>query len=232
MRFIPTALARGSKPARVIVIAGIAALVVALALGTAPRAEDPPATETQSEEKAAEATAPKSEAPATPPATVSPEQGSDKDEAGQPKSDTPVAPQPTTESIIAKKPVSSQPKNPVMSSSESNLVNREVYVYKTIGRRDPFASLLEGEFETTVGHPLLDVSSMRLVGIVWGKADKFALIEDGRGHGHILRVGDPVINGYVVGLTQDELLVRQSSYGESQTVTIQLQRKESSSDAR
>lgn len=119
-----------------------------------------------------------------------------------------------------------------MTSQESNLVNREVYVYKTIGRRDPFASLLEGEFETTVGHPLLDVSSMRLVGIVWGKSDKFALIEDGRGHGHILRVGDPVINGYVVGLTEDELLVRQSSYGESQTVTIQLQRKESGSDAR
>lgn len=119
-----------------------------------------------------------------------------------------------------------------LATPESNLVNREVYVYKTIGRRDPFASLLEGEFETTVGHPLLDVSSMRLVGIVWGKSDKFALIEDGRGHGHILRVGDPVINGYVVGLTEEELLVRQSSYGESQTVTIQLQRKESGSDAR
>ena len=42
---------------------------------------------------------------------------------------------------------------------------------------------------------------------------------------------DPVINGYVVGLTKDELLIRQSSYGESQTVTIQLQRKEGGSDA-
>lgn len=118
------------------------------------------------------------------------------------------------------------------TSEERHLLHREVYVYKTVGRRDPFASLLEGEFETTVGSPLLDVSSMKLVGIVWGASDKFALVEDGRGHGHVLRVGDPVINGYVVGLTKQELLVRQSSYGESQTVTIQLQRKEGSSDDR
>ena len=113
---------------------------------------------------------------------------------------------------------------------ERHLLNREVYVYKTVGRRDPFASLLAGEFETTVGRPLLDVSSMKLVGIVWGSSDKFALVEDGRGHGHVLRVGDPVINGSVVGLTKDELMIRQSSYGDTQTVTIQLQRKEGSSD--
>ena len=116
------------------------------------------------------------------------------------------------------------------TTEERHLLNREVYVYKTVGRRDPFASLLEGEFETTVGNPLMDVSSMKLVGIVWGSSDKFALVEDGRGHGHVLRVGDPVINGYVVGLTKEELMVRQSSYGDTQTVTIQLQRKEGSPD--
>jgi hypothetical protein len=123
----------------------------------------------------------------------------------------------------------SGPRTPT-SREERHLLNREVYVYKTVGRRDPFASLLTGEFETTVGRPLLDVSSMKLVGIVWGSSDKFALIEDGRGHGHVLRVGDPVINGSVVGLTKDELMIRQSSYGDTQTVTIQLQRKEGSSD--
>src|SRR5262249_54793919 len=48
------------------------------------------------------------------------------------------------------------------TNEERHLLNREVYVYKTVGRRDPFASLLTGEFETTVGRPLLDVSSMKL----------------------------------------------------------------------
>src|SRR5262249_10593331 len=75
------------------------------------------------------------------------------------------------------------------TTEERHLLSREVYVYKTVGRRDPFASLLTGEFETTVGNPLMDVSSMKLVGVVWGSSDKFALVEDGRGHGHVLRVG-------------------------------------------
>jgi hypothetical protein len=196
MRLVPATLHSVSKHLWGLLIAGIAAIVVGLVVGTAPRAEDPPTT-------------------TPPPATASGSEAVQKPTSPNAASTAP--------------PRAAQPS--AKSSIENSLVNREVYVYKTIGRRDPFASLLEGEFETTVGHPLLDVSSMRLVGIVWGKSDKFALIEDGRGHGHILRVGDPVINGYVVGLTEDEVLVRQSSYGESQTVTIQLQRKESGSDA-
>ena len=135
----------------------------------------------------------------------------------------------TTTTVKTQTTATASPRKP-SSSEERHLLNREVYVYKTVGRRDPFASLLTGEFETTVGRPLLDVSSMKLVGIVWGSSDKFALVEDGRGHGHVLRVGDAVINGSVVGLTKDELMIRQSSYGDTQTVTIQLQRKEGSSD--
>ena len=85
--------------------------------------------------------------------------------------------------------------------------------------------------EGTSGTPLLDVSSMKLVGIVWGASDKFALVEDSHGHGFVLRVGDPVLSGYIAGLTKDELIVKQSSYGDTQTVTIQLQRKDGVSNA-
>ena len=140
---------------------------------------------------------------------------------------SPNAKAPATKPVTA---AAAKPARRLSSNEERHLLNREVYVYKTVGRRDPFASLLSGEFETTVGRPLMDVSSMKLVGIVWGSSDKFALVEDGRGHGHVLRVGDAVINGSVVGLTRDELMIRQSSYGDTQTVTIQLQRKEGSSD--
>jgi hypothetical protein len=108
---------------------------------------------------------------------------------------------------------------------------REQYVYNSLNRRDPFASLVSGSFEGEVGTPLLDVSSMKLVGIVWGASDKFALVEDGHGHGFVLRVGDPVLNGYIAGMTKEELIVKQSSYGDTQTVTIQLQRKEGASNA-
>jgi hypothetical protein len=165
---------------------------------------------------------------------ISASQGTaDQLSGGAPATTTPPAAKPAPATPAAQKqsapapaPATSTPRK----SEERHLVNREVYVYKTVGRRDPFASLLEGEFETTVGQPLLDVSSMKLVGIVWSPSDKFALVEDGRGHGHVLRVGDPVINGSVVGLTRSELMIRQQSYGDSQTVTIQLQRKEGQSD--
>jgi hypothetical protein len=108
---------------------------------------------------------------------------------------------------------------------------RETYVYNSLDRRDPFQSLVSGEFQGTAGTPLLDVSSMKLVGIVWGASDRFALVEDSHGHGFVLRVGDPVLNGYVAGLTKEELIVKQSSYGDTQTVTIQLQRKEGAANA-
>ena len=45
-----------------------------------------------------------------------------------------------------------------------------------------------------------------------------------------IRLAHPVINGSVVGLTKTELMIRQTSYGDSQTVTIQLQRKEGQDD--
>jgi len=131
-------------------------------------------------------------------------------------------------------PKAANPKAPLTTSVQSLgaafMEQREQYVYNSLNRRDPFASLVSGQFEGEVGTPLLDVSSMKLVGIVWGASDKFALVEDGHGHGFVLRVGDPVLNGYVAGLTKQELIVKQSSYGDTQTVTIQLQRKEGASN--
>ena len=131
-------------------------------------------------------------------------------------------------------PKKANPKAPLTTSVQSLgaafMEQREQYVYNSLNRRDPFASLVSGTFEGEVGTPLLDVSSMKLVGIVWGSSDKFALVEDGHGHGFVLRVGDPVLNGYIAGLTKQELIVKQSSYGDTQTVTIQLQRKEGASN--
>jgi hypothetical protein len=138
----------------------------------------------------------------------------------------------TTKTTVAAKGAKHAPlTTSVQSLGARFMEQREQYVYNSLNRRDPYASLVSGSFEGEVGTPLLDVSSMKLVGIVWGGADKFALVEDGHGHGFVLRVGDPVLNGYVAGLTKEELIVKQSSYGDTQTVTIQLQRKEGASNA-
>ena len=112
------------------------------------------------------------------------------------------------------------------------LFQREQYVYQAGGRRDPFQSLIDGKYESHSGDgALVDVGDIHLVGIMWGSSDKFALVEDSRGRGFVLRVGDPVVNGYIAGISKTELQVVQNSFGDSQTVTIQLKSKEGEPNA-
>jgi hypothetical protein len=114
----------------------------------------------------------------------------------------------------------------------NTLFQREQYVYQTAGRRDPFQSLIDGRFESQTGDgALVDVGDIHLVGIMWGSSDKFALVEDSRGRGYVLRVGDPVVNGYISGISKTELQVVQNAFGDSQTVTIQLKSKEGDPNA-
>ena len=118
------------------------------------------------------------------------------------------------------------------SVDASVLFAREHYEYIGGGRRDPFQSLLDGRFQShTADGSLVDVGDIHLVGIMWGSSDKFALVEDSRGHGYVLRVGDPVLNGYISGISKSELQVVQNAFGESQTLSIQLQTKEGDKNA-
>ena len=118
------------------------------------------------------------------------------------------------------------------SLDASVLFAREQYVYTSGGRRDPFQSLLDGRFQSQSGDgALVDVGDIHLVGIMWGSADKYALVEDSRGRGFVLRVGDPVVNGYISGITKTEIQVIQNAFGESQTLSIQLKPKEGDQNA-
>jgi hypothetical protein len=102
------------------------------------------------------------------------------------------------------------------------------YQYNTLGRRDPFQSMIDGEFvgEDVGGDAPPDVGGMHVVGIVWGDADKFAMVEDGRGNAHVLRHGDKVMNGVVTGLKRDGVtFTLTTDDGLSQTVTVPLIRK-------
>ncbi|MBI4364177.1 MAG: hypothetical protein HY568_02000 [Candidatus Latescibacteria bacterium] len=118
------------------------------------------------------------------------------------------------------------------SVDASVLFAREHYNYTAGGRRDPYQSLIEGKYQTLTGDgSLVDVGDIHLVGIMWGSSDKFALVEDSRGHGYVLRVGDPVVNGYISGIGKSELQVVQNAFGESQTLSIHLQTKEGDKNA-
>jgi len=118
------------------------------------------------------------------------------------------------------------------SLDASVLFARESYVYTSGNRRDPFASLLDGRFQTQSGDgSLVDVGDIHLVGIMWGASDKFALVEDTRGRGFVLRVGDPVVNGYISGISKSEIQVVQNAFGDTQTMSIQLKPKEGDDNA-
>lgn len=101
------------------------------------------------------------------------------------------------------------------------------YQYNALGRRDPFQSLVDGAFvgADVGGDAPPDPGGIKVVGIVWGSTDQFALVEDVRGNSFVLRKGDKVQNGYVESLKRDAIVVTITSENQSQSVEIPLERK-------
>jgi hypothetical protein len=101
------------------------------------------------------------------------------------------------------------------------------YQYNAIGRRDPFQSLISGEFlgHNEGGDAPPDPGGMKVVGIVWGATDQFAMVEDARGNSHVLRKGDKLQNGVVEGLRRDAVVIVVTADGQSQQVVIPFVRK-------
>ena len=115
----------------------------------------------------------------------------------------------------------------------AHLDQKLTYQYNALGRRDPFQPMVGGEFvgADVGGDAPVDVGGMKVVGIVWGTEDKFAMVEDGRGQSLVLRQGDKVMNGVVEGLRRDAVVVRITADGQTQSVAIPLTRKGDKSNA-
>jgi hypothetical protein len=115
----------------------------------------------------------------------------------------------------------------------SHLDEQQTYQYNALGRRDPFQPLVGGGFigMDVGGDAPPDVGGIKVVGVVWGGEDKFAMVEDARGQSNVLRVGDKVQNGVVTGLKRDALIVTLTMDGQSQTVMIPLTKKGDQSNA-
>jgi hypothetical protein len=119
---------------------------------------------------------------------------------------------------------------PVGAASSAGRIDEHVtYQYNALGRRDPFQSLLTGEYvpdhdEAGNATPP-DPGGMKIVGIVWGPTDQFAMVEDARGNSYVLRKGDKLQNGFVESLRRDAVVVNITADGQSQTVVIPFVRK-------
>ena len=75
--------------------------------------------------------------------------------------------------------VGAGPKSPVVVAALP-LEDHVTYQYNALGRRDPFQPLFGGEFvgADVGGDAPPDVGGIKVVGIVWGGNDQFALVED------------------------------------------------------
>jgi hypothetical protein len=120
--------------------------------------------------------------------------------------------------------------DPVGAGSSAGRIDEHLtYQYNALGRRDPFQSLLTGEYVSehddagNASPP--DPGGMKIVGIVWGATDQFAMVEDARGNSYVLRKGDKLQNGFVESLRRDAVVVNITADGQSQTVVIPFVRK-------
>jgi len=112
------------------------------------------------------------------------------------------------------------------SGARLQAVRSNEFFYQSYGKSDPFKTLVDGDYEQSSSGELVDANSAKLVGVMWGDDDQFALVEDGEGFGYILRVGDRVLNGRVVSIRKDRLTARLTLYGISNTVVLKLDKPE------
>ena len=100
------------------------------------------------------------------------------------------------------------------------------YYYSAFNKRDPFRSLISGDFVRQEKMAIIDLGSVELVGIVKGDLDRFALLEDEKGYSYILRVGDRVRNGSVVAIGEQTMVARVTNFGQTTKFTLHLTKRE------
>jgi hypothetical protein len=238
--------ARGSRRRRetaaALAVAGVLIASAALAADSTSTATGaPPVTESPSKADTAPASTPTSTpttpavqtpppAAQTPPAASSTPASVRKPAPGAPIARTAASTRkPVVASSVKKpsaRPVSASPGIVQVTLPPVPQEERVTYHYNALGRRDPFRSLVDGFVGMDEGGDAApDVGGIKVVGIVWGATDKFALVEDPRGNSLVLRQGDKVMNGVVEVLKRDALVVKLNVEGASQSITIPVTRK-------
>ncbi len=107
-------------------------------------------------------------------------------------------------------------------TEEGKIIREKRYYYQAFNRRDPFQSLIVGEYEQSQ-FELVDINAVKLVGILSGGMEKYAMLEDSNGFAYILKAGDPVRNGSVVSVGDRSVVARVSLYGQTTSVTLNVE---------
>lgn len=113
------------------------------------------------------------------------------------------------------------------AAGDSITLRDKVYYYQAFNQRDPFQSLIAGDFQESGELDVVDINSVRLVGVLSGGVEKFAMLEDNNGYSYIMKAGDPIRNGNIVSVSDRSLIARVSLFGQTSTVTLRLEDKKS-----
>ena len=121
-----------------------------------------------------------------------------------------------TTSVVVKAP--KQPKSAVAVEDKKNPVDPKKDAHKTIsmagGRRDPFLSPVVnrgmGGSGCSTGKRCLAVDQIALTGIVKSDAGMIAVVINAMNKAYFLRENDPVFNGYVVKITGDSIIFKET----------------------
>jgi hypothetical protein len=100
------------------------------------------------------------------------------------------------------------------------LLTPEPYYYQSVGRRDPFVSLVGEEYLSEHEGEDLSTDQIFVRGILWGENDKFALVETSTGQSCILREGDTIGPYSVTRVEPSAITVYTSEYGVGRTVRL------------
>ncbi len=104
----------------------------------------------------------------------------------------------------------------------SLIYTREYYSYMTRKTKDPFQPLLQegGEMEG------LTLNALTLTGILWDKESSMAVMEDSRGRGYMMKVGDKIAGANLVAIRRDAAVFRVVEFGVIHNVVKELFVKE------
>ena len=86
--------------------------------------------------------------------------------------------------------------------------------YNPEGRRDPFKNLLAGKDvkPTPIGGvPQLFIDEVNLIGIVKNRGRLTAIINGPQGFPYFIKVGDKISDGYVISITETQIVFRKVS---------------------
>ena len=122
-----------------------------------------------------------------------------------------VAAKPDTK--VAAAPASANKEASSTSSDKDKNDKQEDKKYSMTGKRDPFVSPVvnrAGGSGCSTGKKCLDIEQIALHGVVKSDSGMIAVVTNSLSKAYFLRENDPVFNGYVVKITVDSIVFKQT----------------------